>query len=359
MPDSTNIEVASASGKYNIEIAMSDTAKEFSKNNFILADKYFFNRFENYRNSFFIKAREESKSLEVCAEVLTRMSESQITRQDSITAIGGGIVQDIATFCSSIYMRGIKWSYYPTTLMAALDSCIGGKSSINVGMKKNLVGNIYPPSRVIVNLDYFSSLSIEAVIAGLCEGIKICFARDKTSFEKFVDCARGFLFPDSVQGKEGNLAKLIHESLIAKKYFVEVDEFDNGERQKLNFGHTFGHAIESGTNYSVPHGIAIGVGMLAALSHPKSFQSELENKLAEELVYYLQQINQEYIDKIASINEEIFQQAFEVDKKHQRNSYFLVLPTEQGLQKIPIEKSEISINEIFDSLRMALSRVYQ
>ncbi|WP_448629983.1 3-dehydroquinate synthase [Cellulomonas soli] len=187
------------------------------------------------------------------------MREAGVRRGDHVVAVGGGVIQDLATFVTDVYMRGLPWSYVPTTLMAMADSCIGGKSSINVGDVKNLVGGIYPPSAVVVDPDFLASLSATARAAGFSEAAKIAFCRGPETFDGYLAAYDGF---------EGDPDALIDLVLRAKRWFVEIDEHDRKERRLLNFGHTFGHALEVAVDHRISHGLAVAFGVLCATRHP-------------------------------------------------------------------------------------------
>ena len=135
-------------------------------------------------------------------------------------------------------MRGIAWSYMPTTVLAMVDSCVGGKSSINVGPYKNLVGTFHPPKQIDIDPLLATTLASEQIAAGLIEAAKICFCRGPASFAEYLGQE-----PGVGMGTQA-LEHVILTSLLAKKHFIEIDEFDKKERLLLNFGHTFGHAIE-------------------------------------------------------------------------------------------------------------------
>jgi 3-dehydroquinate synthase len=209
-----------------------------------------------------VEASEAHKNLATCESVIQQMKTLGCNRDTTVVAIGGGFVQDIATLVSALYMRGVSWTYIPTTLMAMMDSCIGGKSSINVANAKNLIGNFYPPMEILIDLAFVASLDDVAIASGLSEGVKICYAKGPSSFAKFCSYRQEIRDYSSPLG-----AEFVAHILNAKKWFVETDEFDQGPRKLLNFGHTFGHALESATEFSVPHGIAVGVGVIAALNH--------------------------------------------------------------------------------------------
>lgn len=210
-----------------------------------------------------VDGNESLKTIESAQELILEFSRLGLNRNSHLIAIGGGSVQDICTFVCSIYMRGISWTYVPSTLMAMADSCIGGKSSINVGQIKNLVGNFYPPQNIILDFSLIQTLNRSAIACGLFEGVKICHVKSVETSKLFMNYSEGWLFNDDANA----LNSLVALSLTTKKWFIEVDEFDVAERKLLNYGHSFGHALESATQMNIPHGIAIGLGMLAAMEY--------------------------------------------------------------------------------------------
>jgi 3-dehydroquinate synthase len=262
-----------------------------------------------------------------------------------VVAVGGGLIQDLATLTASIYMRGVRWHYYPTTLMAMADSCIGGKSSINVLDKKNIVGNFYPPHSVEIDLNFLSTLTPEAIASGLCEAIKICFAKGESDFVDFCSINQNV---SSYQEDLPNLGSLIYKSLNSKKWFVEIDEFDQKERKLLNFGHTFGHALESATNFVIPHGVAIGIGMLMALKHESSVIGKLENQLEKELDRILQPIALSIKSWLVSFDENKFRSAFLSDKKHSNEVIRLILPQNGQLGLTEVANNSNNLEHIVD-----------
>ena len=203
-------------------------------------------------------ASESAKSLEALAPLVCRLLELGIRRDGTIVVVGGGTLQDIGCFIASVLFRGVAWELLPTTLLAQADSCIGSKSSINVGTYKNQVGTFYPPRRVLLVPRVLSTLPWDEVRSGLGEVIKLQLLAGEGGFrELMTDLGR-------LQLEPALLAKWIRRSLEVKKQFIETDEYDQGLRNLLNYGHTFGHAYESATHYAVPHGIAVILGMLTA-----------------------------------------------------------------------------------------------
>ncbi|MBI2625739.1 3-dehydroquinate synthase [Candidatus Parcubacteria bacterium] len=202
-----------------------------------------------------ITASEESKDLRRIPDFIGALVERGIRRDDRIVAIGGGIIQDIACFISSCLFRGVEWAYMPTTLLAQADSCIGSKSSINCGGVKNLVGTFTPPSRIAICPEFLTTLDESDVRSGIGEMLKVHAIAGPAEFAA-ISKELGHLAPGNPR-----LAHFIRRSLEIKKTFAESDEFDRGIRNLLNYGHSFGHAIEAATDFAVPHGIAVTMGM--------------------------------------------------------------------------------------------------
>jgi 3-dehydroquinate synthase len=204
---------------------------------------------------FVIEANENNKSLDKCREVIELLVDRQVRRNERLVAIGGGIVQDVTAFSASLIYRGIEWAFFPTTLLAQADSCIGSKTSINLGDKKNLVGNFYPPSEIFIDTAFLKSLTEEDIKSGIGEILHFYLYAASPFFDDLIGNY------DRIIRDRDRLVKYIGESLKIKKSVIEIDEFDRGERNKFNYGHTFGHAIESVTDYAIKHGQAVTAGM--------------------------------------------------------------------------------------------------
>ncbi len=305
-----------------------------------------------------VEATESKKSLECIPDVIQAMRNLGVNRSTHLVAIGGGVIQDIATFSASIYMRGISWSYMPTTMLGMADSCIGGKSSINVGGYKNLIGNIYPPREVFIDVDFIQSLDAEKIVGGLFEAAKICYAR---GYQKFLD----YISEGPVANMERDCAqRVIMRSLRTKKWFIEVDEFDQNERLLLNFGHTFGHAIEAGTQFEVAHGIAVGAGMLVAIEYAQKRnllnQTGLDN--AQHLATHICMLFGDGATSIGRPKREIclgkVMEKFAMDKKHRSDFYRMVVPiSDGGLQLISEPHSPDVSDAIVRAYQAALGHI--
>ena len=217
---------------------------------------------------------EQSKSLEVFGKLLQTMIEAQFTRGDCVVAVGGGIVGDLAGFVAASYMRGVDFYNIPTTVLAQVDSSIGGKTAINLGGYKNMVGAFYQPKKVLIDLDVLRTLPRRQIANGLAEAVKMSLTSDAQLFGLFEEadaasCAAadaaagagaGAAVADVPVGSaldtanrtdavyaalEPHLETIIERSLRVKKHVVEQDECEAGLRKILNFGHTIGHGIES------------------------------------------------------------------------------------------------------------------
>jgi len=202
-----------------------------------------------------VEATEPHKSYEYCGKIMQELLDNNIRKNNKIIAIGGGIIQDIVAFSASIMFRGIMWSYVPTTLLAQADSCIGGKTSINFGNVKNKLGNFYPPTSIYIDTKFLNTLSIDDIKSGIGEMLHFFLYANSKYTKKIYNEYNKLLTNRSL------LEPYILESLRIKKSVIEIDEFDQGERNKFNYGHTFGHALESISNFEIKHGQAVTIGM--------------------------------------------------------------------------------------------------
>jgi 3-dehydroquinate synthase len=217
-----------------------------------------------------VEALEDNKSLEVVPQLIKKLADAGIRRDHVLVAIGGGILQDMTCFAASILFRGMDWVFLPTTLLAQADSCIGSKSSINAAGTKNLVGNFYPPRQISIAAEFLSTLDPRDVRSGVGEMLKVHIVDGPSSCDR-IAAAYDQLFNDS-----RIMLVFIRDSLLIKKRIIELDEFDRGPRNVMNYGHSFGHAIEAATDFCVPHGIAVTMGMDMA-NHVSRKMGRLDN----------------------------------------------------------------------------------
>jgi 3-dehydroquinate synthase len=202
-----------------------------------------------------ITASEEAKSFTNLTPVIDELIRRRFTKTNRLVAIGGGVVQDITAFVASILFRGVDWLFFPTTLLAQCDSCIGSKTSINFGPYKNQLGSFFPPRKVFIDLSFLETLDARDVRSVLGEMMHYFLVNG----EDDLAWAEGKLGPALHDGDARGA--LIRRSLEIKKEMVERDEFDEGPRNVFNYGHSFGHALESTSDYAVPHGVAVSFGM--------------------------------------------------------------------------------------------------
>ncbi len=202
-----------------------------------------------------IDALEDEKTLTGVTRVLNFFQQANCVKQSVVVAIGGGIIQDIATFSSHLYYRGVKWVYVPTTLLSMSDSCIGAKCGINFNEFKNQLGVFHSPSRVLICVKLLDTLSDSDIRSGYGEVLKLMLTGSAELFDGLKDCVDQHGFRNS------ELATFIHQSLSVKRSIIEVDEYETDLRRVLNYGHTFGHSLEAITQHEIPHGLAVAWGV--------------------------------------------------------------------------------------------------
>ena len=200
--------------------------------------------------SFVFPAGEESKSAATYLELLNFLAEKKLTRTDLIVALGGGVVGDLAGFAAATYLRGIRFIQVPTTLLAAVDSSVGGKTAIDLPAGKNLAGAFWQPSLVLCDTDTLISLPHDIFIDGCAEVIKYGILYDEPFFSYLERTGPDF-------DREAVIARCVE----MKRDVVMEDEFDTGARMKLNLGHTIGHGVEASSNFTLSHGKSVAIGM--------------------------------------------------------------------------------------------------
>lgn len=220
---------------------------------------------------------EEVKTLESVQMLYDRIVEFAPKKNMRLVSLGGGITQDITGFVASTLYRGVKWTFVPTTLLAQADSCIGGKTSLNYKSYKNLIGTFYPPAEVFISPGFISTLKDNDYLSGLGEIAKLCVIGGEAAAKDYAAASPELLARNPVA-----LMRFLKLALEIKKGYIEEDEFDSGRRNILNFGHCFGHAIESSTDFAVPHGLAVVYGIL--LANTAARQRGLLSKDAEQFM---------------------------------------------------------------------------
>lgn len=273
-------------------------------------------------NSLLIDAVEENKTIETALNICEKMTALSAKRNATLISIGGGIIQDITGFAANVLYRGVNWIFIPTTLLAACDSCIGGKTSLNFKRYKNLLGTFFPPDEINICPSFFDSLSEKDYLSGLGEVVKFNIMSGKEGLDRISRDLINLIDRNGTDYKKV-LDAYIDRSLEFKKAFIEYDEFDRGERVKLNFAHTFGHAFETISNYKIPHGTAVAIGMIVA-NHISLERGWLTNVQVGQMENILQKIIK--VDSTCILtNKENFMAAIKKDKKQISNNLTAVL----------------------------------
>lgn len=198
------------------------------------------------RKIYLMAAVESRKNMDTVMEIINFWKSLGVKKNWIIYCFGGGITQDVTTIASNLYLRNIEWRFFPTTLLAMCDSCIGGKCGINLGIYKNQIGVFYPPRKIFIDTGFIGTLTHQDYLNGWGELLKFSltkypeFYSEIKALKQYIPCE--------------NIAKYIHLGLNVKKEIIEADEFESDLRRVLNYGHTFGHALEAYTNNAIPHG---------------------------------------------------------------------------------------------------------
>jgi 3-dehydroquinate synthase len=255
--------------EYNITIKNdSDIFKEVqklldeNKGNIVLIDEKVYNIYFKKLNIeksrlFLAKATEKFKTLKGVEDVVVFLEKNEFTKSEKLIVIGGGIIEDVGAFVGACYKRGIKWIYYPTTLLSMCDSCIGGKTGINYNNVKNQLALFSSPYEVRINLAFLTTLSEYDIKSGIGEVLKLLITGGKDLLNIYLKKVQ----IGKVKRLEG-YRFLILASLSVKKAVVEEDEFELYYRKSLNYGHTIGHAVEVLSDYKIPHGQAVIIGII-------------------------------------------------------------------------------------------------
>jgi 3-dehydroquinate synthase len=231
-----------------------------SSNTILITDEHIFNahtrRFKNW-NTIVLKPGEEYKVQTTVDAVIEQLIEMGADRKTTLVGVGGGVITDITGYVASVYMRGLKFGFIPTSILAMVDASIGGKNGIDVGVYKNMVGVIRQPAFILHDMALVNSLPEAEWQNGFAEIIKHACIKDARMFEELEANSL-----KKYQSKKVVLCELIQRNALLKTKVVQADEFENGDRKLLNFGHTLGHAIEN--MYELSHGQAISIGMTYA-----------------------------------------------------------------------------------------------
>ena len=350
------VVVKTSQGSYSVLIgsnSLLSLQKEIAKlklypNVFVIIDKnvrkFHADNILNIINEYFpklgiyvLKSGEASKSHFELHKIYSELIKNKYSRDSLIIAIGGGVTGDISGYAASTFMRGVQLVHIPTTLLADVDSSIGGKTGINFDNMKNMIGSFYQPKLVLIDPDFLITLPDEEMLSGLGEVIKYSFLSNQRFYNyTYNNLDKILLRRNSV------LEKIIYESILFKASVVAKDEKESGLRKILNFGHTFAHAFESERNFGIKHGEAVIAGIISAL-----FLSKLKGYLNAELVTkFLVDIKRIKLSHILqNINAEKVLDIMQSDKKSINNKIKFVLVKNIGEIVTEVEANKFEIAE--------------
>ncbi len=281
---------------------------------------------------------ENSKTISSVEKIFDYFLEQKIDRTSFVLGIGGGVVTDVTGFAASTFMRGVKFGFVPTTLLAQVDASLGGKNGVNFRSFKNMVGVIRQPEFCLVDFDFLATLPKKQIISGMAEMVKSGAISDVALFDYIEDNYHDILSLD-----RDKLSESVSATIRVKMKFVQEDELESRERMKLNFGHSVGHAIEKVTN--LPHGYAVSIGMVAAarLSVTKGLLHSVESDRIENLVRKIGLPNEVRAERAEVLK------AIAVDKKSDGESINMILLSGIGsavIRKIRKEELKNVLKEV-------------
>jgi 3-dehydroquinate synthase len=339
-----NIKINSSIKNYNVNFynTISDLIDSVSGGNllYIIDDNvniHYESHFKN-KQKLIIPASEYSKTLDYISSIYNYLIDNNFKTDTHLVIIGGGILQDLGGFVASTFCRGVKYTLIPTTLLAQCDSCIGGKTSINHNSRKNILGTFYPPVEIKICTKFLNTLSDFDLKSGYGELIKF------------------YLLDDNLDQLDLNkIDQSIIYGLNKKSKIIEKDEFDLGERKLLNFGHSFGHALESISNYKIPHGSAIIIGMMIA--------NEVSYEMGEVKSTFINHIQSLLIPHIKHIKlkDKWFDfpkllSYLKSDKKNTEGNINMVLINSHGKYNVKAIEDlnilKISVKKIYETIRL-------
>jgi 3-dehydroquinate synthase len=339
----------------NLHIYLSK--KAFYRNVCVVVDE---NVWKNWRKEIFVAlqpytvkfkhvivpAGENSKSFLMLQNILSELQTNEFGRDTLLVAIGGGVTGDLAGFAASIYTRGIQVVQVPTTLLAMVDSSIGGKTGINFKKKKNIIGTFYQPDVIFADTNFLKTLPAEELKSGYGEIIKYAFLSD----EKLYQTVAKYKFPAQFK-LNSEFKKLIQECMKIKTSVVEQDEHEGGLRKILNLGHSFAHAFESELNFKIMHGEAVAFGIMSALFLSR-FVNLIDDAQLDEYLRIPLKLN--YSPKLHSMNLNRVLKYMRSDKKNANSRPRFVLISGIGELVLDVEVDDVLVEK---AIRSALAKI--
>ncbi len=334
------IEVKSNIKDYRIEF---HDNFDFFADFFLIKDKFFVideNVWKHYsgllldymyeEQVYVMPISEDNKTLETVQIIYKILAQKSAKKNITLISIGGGITQDVTGFVASTLYRGINWIFVPTTLLAQADSCLGSKTSLNLESYKNIIGSFYPPSKIYLCCNFIKTLAKSDFYSGMGEVIKLYIMGGINKANELKEIIKVGIDRDNYE----LLKQLVYSCLQIKLSYISEDEFDTGKRNLLNYGHCFGHALEASSEYVIPHGQAVLIGIIFAniVSQKRGFLSlENRNNILQDLIID----NPNSRLKESFFNTETLYRAMKMDKKRVGNELpLIVLKDNFELEKI-------------------------
>ena len=316
------------------------------RNIFVILDenvkKHFTQKIQKNLGVFFtkkeiyvLKKGESSKSHTELSKIYGALIGGKYGRDTLVLAIGGGVTGDLAGYAASTYMRGVQLVHVPTTLLADVDSSIGGKTGINFNNRKNMIGTFYQPQMVLIDPDFLHTLSDGEFFSGLGEVIKYAFTTTKDFYNFVFNNFNKLILRNNL-----SLEKVIYESVLFKSSVVTKDEKESGLRKILNFGHTFAHAYESDLNFRIKHGEAVIAGIISAL-YPSNIKGYLQEKKLNRFLVNLSPLR--LPASLRKLHIENVLNFMKNDKKNRRDKIKFILLRDIGeiVSDIEADKTEV------------------
>ncbi len=298
-----------------------------------------------------IDAIEENKTLDTVQDLLKKLVARDEKKNLTLISLGGGIIQDITGYAASCLYRGIKWLFIPTTLLAQADSCVGSKTSINFHGYKNVLGGFYPPHKIFLYPGFTDSLPKADYYSGIGEIIKFMLLDDlkQPNFDEIHELVQDLY--NKVNRKEGIL-----RSLAVKQSYIKQDEFDSGKRNLFNYGHCFGHALETASSYEVPHGIAITIGMMFSnrVSKERNWLSQTTYTQLNERLFSPNipiSLKRQWFDKDQLLT------ALKNDKKRVGKDLTIILPSSDNIEAVKV--NDMTAEEFTSTLSLFIEEIFE
>ncbi|MBW1637035.1 MAG: 3-dehydroquinate synthase [Deltaproteobacteria bacterium] len=282
---------------------------------------------------------EKNKTLQTVGTLASQLAQAGFDRQDALVAFGGGVTGDITGFLASSYMRGIPFVQVPTTLLAQVDSSVGGKTGVDIPEGKNLVGAFYQPKAVYIDIELLKTLPGDELLGGLGEVIKYGVIRDPEFFD-FLQMKRSEILALDMQ----LLEKMIYRCCEIKAGVVAEDEREGGVRKILNYGHTIGHAVEAASDFTLIHGLAVSIGMVAAAR--LAVANDLLTADVSEKIYQLLKLYKMPVEVPDNLDRKRIKKYLLTDKKAVSGKVVFVLPVEIGDTRIVDTVTEEQIDKV-------------